>query len=128
LVVAQDTEQVHFGPGMHPDGLWLINLEAGDPQRISNIGQHPAWRPLTPEQLAALTPTATPIPPTPDEAASSSPTPATIAGGAIPSVPDAPPATNPNPWALPIAISVMLLVLSVGGALGLWLFLQKRPR
>ncbi|PDV97457.1 hypothetical protein CJ255_22320, partial [Candidatus Viridilinea mediisalina] len=25
LVVAQDTEQVHFGPGMHPDGLWLIN-------------------------------------------------------------------------------------------------------
>ncbi|PDV98960.1 hypothetical protein CJ255_21770, partial [Candidatus Viridilinea mediisalina] len=125
LVVAQDTEQVHFGPGMHPDGLWLINVAAGDPQRISNIGQHPAWRPLTPEQLAALTPTATP---TPDEAASSSPTPATIAGGTSANAPSPAPAPNTNPMALFMAIGVMLLTLTMGGAVGLWLFLRKPPR
>ncbi|RRR68243.1 MAG: hypothetical protein EI684_17850 [Candidatus Viridilinea halotolerans] len=134
LVVAQNSEQIDTSFDTRPDGLWLINLDAGDPQRISSIGQHPAWRPLTPEQIAALTPTATPTPPAPTPSAtspevpSSNPTADAAAGGTSANAPSPAPATNTNPWALPLAIGAMLLVLSVGGSVGLWLFLRKPPR
>ncbi len=132
LVVVHDIGYVFSRTGDHTDGLWLINLKAGDPQRITTIGQHPAWRPLTPAQLAALTPTATLPPPAPGatspEMPGSSPTTDTIASGSNPGAPSTTPVGNTNPWVLPITIGLALFVLGMGGGIGLWFFLHRPPR
>ncbi|RRR70712.1 MAG: hypothetical protein EI684_12795 [Candidatus Viridilinea halotolerans] len=125
LVVAQDAEVVHTGPGMRPEGLWLINLEAGEGQQISPIGQRPAWRPLTPEQAMALeaTPNVQPtdiLSPTVEREA---------AGGSLAS--DTSQNTTAqlgDQFALAAAIFVFVIVMGSGIGVGLliWLLVGRR--
>lgn len=139
LVVAHDTDPVFSGSGRSPNGLWLINLEAGDPQRITTIGQHPAWRPLTPAQIAALAPTATPNPPTPEPTATPpeaptatprlNPTADTATGGANPNTTaPATPANSTNSWIQPLMLGGGLLMLSIALGVGLVIFLRRVSR
>ncbi len=76
-----------YNPDASPDGVWVVPVAGGTPQRVLDQAITATWRPVSAAPVAAPSATATPAAPTPAPSAASPPTtPATSA----PAVTDTP--------------------------------------